>query len=326
MSNLAEKEKELKGLETFVRSLKFASGNLVSAGNRKTVVIGFTATIRSTIALAWDVLTSENSLSHICTRLTQQDPLEHFFSMIRLRGGLNNNPTAVQVKYIMRKLLVIKSGGVTPSLSSNCSIPAHIVEGSDGQTETDLDLEMEIDIEIFDSDQDLNSSLIDDSFRNQCLAFIAGYVVLKIERHFDCNLCRNALYNNPDDPLDQDAAKIANLKRNRVSCLPSNSVYNIVRECESVFQSMLSQGLKSQECNIIAVLTNQVLKTINVNEMFPNCLNHFEKCNVNYLVKSVVFRFLKVRCLSFLKMFNQNLSDETSKRNQLTKLILYKNL
>ena len=52
----------------------------------------------------------------------QQDPLEHFFGIIRLRFGLNKNPNAIQFKSIIIKLLVIKAGGVTPSLTYNCSL------------------------------------------------------------------------------------------------------------------------------------------------------------------------------------------------------------
>ena len=121
-ANLEEKKKDLHELLKFVRHLKFPNGKLVSSSQRKTCIIGFTATIHSTIALASELLNTEDGPDCIKTRHMQQDPLEHFFGMIRLRCGLNNNPNAIQFKGILRKLLVIKNGGVTPSLSSNCSI------------------------------------------------------------------------------------------------------------------------------------------------------------------------------------------------------------
>jgi hypothetical protein len=252
----------------------------VSNSRRKAVVIGFSATITSTIALAWDVLTQPLPLDFLCTRLTQQDPLEHFFSIIRLRGGLNNNPTAIQVKYIMRKLLVIKSGGVTASLSSNCSlVPSQIFENLNCHVEKDsIDEEIEIDMEIFCNEEELNASNIDDAFTNQCLAFIAGYCVVKIERHFDCIMCRKALYDSSEDPLDKDAANISNLRKNRIICIPSNSVYRIVLACESFFQVMLSQGLKSSQCDYAALLTQKVLKIIDVNTMFHSLFQNSTKC------------------------------------------------
>ena len=51
--------------------------------------MGFTATITTNIAPAGDLVTRPLPLDYVCTRLTQPDPLMHFFSIIRLRGGLN---------------------------------------------------------------------------------------------------------------------------------------------------------------------------------------------------------------------------------------------
>jgi hypothetical protein len=330
ISNLPEIEKELLGFQRFLTSLKLTTGTLVCTSRRKAVAVGFTATIISTVALAWDVLTQSNSLSCLCTRLTQQDPLEHFFSIIRLRCGLNNNPTAIQVKYIMRKLLVIKSGGVTASLSSNCSLlPSTTLEDQNCQIEQNpVEEETAIEMEMFCNEEELNASNIDDAFTNQSLAYIAGYCVVKMERQFDCNMCRKALYDSTEDPLDKDAANIKKLRKYRLMCIPSNSVYKIVLACESVFQMLLSQRLKSSPCDVIAMSTQKVLTIIDVNAMFPSLHlpAHSEKCKVKNLVKSVALRFLKVRCLSYIKVFNQNVSQETSNRNQLTKLILYNNL
>jgi hypothetical protein len=228
----------------------------------------------------------------------------------------------------MRKLLVIKSGGVTASLSSNCSlVPLTALENQNFQIEQNP-IEGEIEMKMFCNEEELNASNIDDAFSNQSLAYIAGYYVVKMERHIDCNMCRKAMYDSTEDLFDKHALNIKKLRKNRFICIPSNSVYKIVLACESVFQTMLSQGLKSSPCDIIAMSTQKVLTIIDVNTMFPSfhLPGHSEKCQVKNLVKSVALRFLKVRCLSYIKVFNQNVSQETSKRNQLTKLILYKNL
>ena len=67
--------------------------------------------------------------------------------MIRFRCGLNNNPNAIQFKEILRKLLVIKNGGVTPSLSSNCSILP--VDTESDENSLSVDSEIMLDMEIF---------------------------------------------------------------------------------------------------------------------------------------------------------------------------------
>ena len=72
--------------------------------------------------LAKSVLFGQNSLCTLAMRRIQQDPLEHFFSIVRLRCGINNNPTTVQFKYILRRILVAQNGGITPSLMGNCQV------------------------------------------------------------------------------------------------------------------------------------------------------------------------------------------------------------
>nr|CAH0109604.1 unnamed protein product [Daphnia galeata] len=90
-TNLEEKKKDLKDLTKFLRQLKLPNGRLVSVSKRKTCVVGFLATIKSTIMLSSEFLNkSDEPLDYIATRHMQQDPLEHFFGMIRLRWDDNS--------------------------------------------------------------------------------------------------------------------------------------------------------------------------------------------------------------------------------------------
>lgn len=50
-TNLEEKKKVLEDITTFLRQLKLPNGRLVSVSKKKTCVIGFLATIKSTIML-----------------------------------------------------------------------------------------------------------------------------------------------------------------------------------------------------------------------------------------------------------------------------------
>jgi len=52
---------------------------------------------------------------------------------------------------------------------------------------------------MFCNEEELDASNIDDAFSSQSLAYIAGYCVVKMERHFDCILCRNALNDSSED-------------------------------------------------------------------------------------------------------------------------------
>ena len=84
---------------------------------------------------------------------------------------------------MMVSLYGVSLCGVTASLSSNCSlVPSEIFENLNCHVEKDsIDEEIEIDIGIFCNEEEFNASNIDDAFTNQCLAFIAGYCVVKIE-------------------------------------------------------------------------------------------------------------------------------------------------
>jgi hypothetical protein len=74
-TNLEEKKKDLKDLTKFLKQLKLPNGRLVSVSKRKTCVIGFLATIKSTIMLSSELLNkSDEPLDYIATRHMQQDP------------------------------------------------------------------------------------------------------------------------------------------------------------------------------------------------------------------------------------------------------------
>lgn len=255
----------------------------------------------------------------------QQDPLEHFFGIIRLRCGLNNNPNALQFKSILRKLLVIKAGGVTPSLSSNCSLMP--VDNVSDVNELTVDQDIMMDIEVICSDEEFHASQLKDHFTNQCLAYIAGYIVLKIEKLVKCPTRRNSLFNSCDDPLSPDLLNICKFKVTNVITVPSQSVYTLIHTAETFFHSVVVEKLSalSNQHNVLETLAHKILKVVNYSEVFPTIVNKFSVESVHELIKLIVLRYLKFRFLSFTKVFNQNLSNETSKRNFLNKYTLFMN-
>jgi hypothetical protein len=325
-TNLEEKKKDLEDLTKFLRQLKLPNGRLVSVSKKKTCVIGFLATIKSTIMLSLEFLNkTDEPLDYIATRHMQQDPLEHFFGMIRLRCGLNNNPNAIQFKGILRKLLVIKNGGVTPSLSSNCSILS--VDNVSDDNSLSVDAEIMLDMEIFGSDNDFNNYVLQDQFTDHCLAYIAGYLITKVEKAVKGPVQRSALFCNPEDPLDLSLANVAELRGKRAITIPSQSVFRLVQTAEQLFHSLIVQKLNtlSNECNLLEKVGQEILKAINYSTIFPSLKSQFSAACVEELVKLIVFRYLKLRFLAFTKVFNQNLSTATSKRNLLNKYTLFIN-
>jgi hypothetical protein len=100
--NLEEKSSILTKFAQDMRQWKYGTtGQLLSKSKRKTCVLGFTAAIHSNLQIASTVLKrEENHMSYFCPYLTQQDFLEHFFSRIRQKCGINTNPDFVQVNLI----------------------------------------------------------------------------------------------------------------------------------------------------------------------------------------------------------------------------------
>ena len=80
-------------------------------------------------------------------------------------------------------------------------------------------------------------------------------------------------------------------------------------------------------------LSMKVMRIIDVRNLFPSLHQHaLDTTPVNAeihsvsLVKLLVFRFFKVRCLSYLKLLNSKNTEETSIRNSILKQILFKGL
>jgi hypothetical protein len=106
-----------------------ASLDLVRDSRRKTFILGFAVTLHTIFDLGKELIDTEDEpVTHFYTYLLQQDFIESFFSLIRLHGGWDNNPAPHQIKYIMRKLIVMQCGGVTASLNTNCIAPPTFVE------------------------------------------------------------------------------------------------------------------------------------------------------------------------------------------------------
>ena len=85
--------------------------------------------------------------------------------------------------------------------------------------------------------------------------------------------------------------------------------------------------------NLIHYLTMKTIRIIDVVKLFPglndHLLNQSPTCDENHVMsitKLVIGRYFKVRCLSYVKLINQRHNPETSKRNELLKLLHVKGM
>ena len=120
---------------------------------------------------------------------------------------------------------------------------------------------------------------------------------------------------------------MAELRGKRGITILSQSVFILIQTTEIFFHSFIVQKLDtlSNESNLLEKVGQEILKVINYSTIFPSVNAQFSSVCVEELVKLIVFRYLKLRFLSFTKVFNQNLSTETSKRNLLNKFTLFMN-
>jgi len=112
-------ETKIKDWILYLTSLTTVNKIPLLVTKRKCFVLGFTATLKSVLAISKELLLTQY-YKYILTFKFSQDHLELFFGIVRLRLGCNNNPTALQLKYITKKILLKNS--IVISSATNCTL------------------------------------------------------------------------------------------------------------------------------------------------------------------------------------------------------------
>ncbi len=102
----------------------------------------------------------------------------------------------------------------------------------------------------------------------------------------------------------------------------SRSVFVVLRVCEQVFeeQVMASMSIPTQP-NLIKLLTSFVELVMNNDSLFPTLKCKNEVDHFITLTRTIIERYLSIRCKSYVLVFNEDSQTTTSKRNQLLKLV-----
>lgn len=117
LSNQFVWEEVFESAKSYILQLKCEEKNILQH-RRKTFALGFLINILSYKNLAFDLLTKENEpLIYFLPYKTSQDHAEITISCIRSAGCWNNNPSALQFKWNIRKMLYRNS--VLPSKNAN---------------------------------------------------------------------------------------------------------------------------------------------------------------------------------------------------------------
>ena len=114
-------EATLQSTAKYLLSLKSSEGIPIIKHPRRTFVLGFVISIKSTLEMVKQMLTlPEDPFKYVLTFKYSQDHIEILFSCIRAKGGWNNNPNSLQLKYTLRRMLLGNS--VQASVNANCLI------------------------------------------------------------------------------------------------------------------------------------------------------------------------------------------------------------
>ena len=151
----------------------------------------------ATVPAVAQYLLEDAGYKYVLPYKMSQDHLELHFGRVRRMGGLNNNPNAIQLRQAMRRLVL--HNFITPSLAGNCM--AQDADDDDG-----LLIHRPAKRRRQDDDGDTNdvpevvtrmlqSHSATSPFVQNCAAYIAGYVCLKVvsERCVRCGECVGAL-------------------------------------------------------------------------------------------------------------------------------------
>jgi hypothetical protein len=144
---------------------------------------------------------------YLLTYKFSQDHIELLFSCIRSKGGWNNNPNCLQIKYALRQLLM--RNAVTASKNANC------IDFEDNKTTTIIPIlhkiknrspltEMSTQDQNADMPDALNSQETADEnfmyeqlqqnshsdFISNILFYIGGFIVSKLVKKLTCQACK----------------------------------------------------------------------------------------------------------------------------------------
>ena len=96
----------LERTKTYILGLTTVRGDsMTTKDSRKTGFMGIVCNIEAVMNI-FNNNVDNGLLLYLCTYKLSQDPLEHFFGLIRARFGANNNPTPYQFKKIFRRILL----------------------------------------------------------------------------------------------------------------------------------------------------------------------------------------------------------------------------
>ena len=296
--------------QKYLLGLSTVSGyNLVTEDSRKTGFAGVYYNIEALRCLYSD-LVEKGPMDYLCTYKFSQDPLKHFFGLVRAKFGTNNNPTPYQFKSMYRRILL----GVTHKLVENSNVTLQdstemiaIIPSAENKVKFIYD---HYDFDDIDMKSVPNLS----RFKEDVVNYIGGYVVKRISSKLSCLMCINSLKSD----IENGIIKSRDIGSNMF--YPSRFVEKALHVAETILSSELSNNVffkpyffdcvNMQICNTFVSFYCDYLK-----KMDNHCYD---------LLKKIVSCYCAIRFKSHAREQNDILKKNRL-RSKLSKIILFNN-
>jgi hypothetical protein len=271
--------------------------------------------LRASIYTTLDLLgycCKELSFKYLMLSRINQDPLEHFFSLLRLSGGANNNAESLQIAQIFR--LISLYSLVKPPRGSNVSggtmLEALVHNPKDllsysTQAKTNIS-KAEVDLHL-DEMLDGNSGCagnVEFSDNEEAFAYICGYIA----RKFKAEQCQNCVKTIIGDGLESFNTFISLRSRGHL-VFPSKDLIVLLKDVEAIISEHLKSNIKH----------NTLLNILQI--MGKRKIFHYVGCTEHRydVTKKMIFLFLITRMFLSCKKEARKRSAENNKAKKYAK-------
>lgn len=304
----------------YILGLKLNNKDICNT-NRKTGFLGFLICIESLKNYYCQIIEQEKLLKYILTYKFSQDHIETFFSSIRSRFGMNNNPSARQFEHCMKRLLVrheVKGSEYGNAVELDNT---HILYCNSSSTK--IIQENTSDNELPEDDVIIAENFHLSPFVEDVVAYISGFVAKSLIKKITCQQCANIIVKEECSSILQKQKSWGKLTS------ASDFVISICKIGEKVLRELKARSfLVKQQKNLKDYMTILALRKISpsVYDVFGDHLfdgTLIESHHIG-LTKIILNKFFNVRMYHEVNIINEK-NNLNRVRSILTKTILFKN-
>ncbi|KAL1513577.1 hypothetical protein ABEB36_002972 [Hypothenemus hampei] len=316
-------------------------GVLLHKTARRTFIIGFAVSIKSTVEIAKEILQQPHH-KYLLTYFFSQDFLEIYFSKIRGRHGFNNNPNVIQFRSAVRQILL--KNAISTSPNANCNAIDNDAIGSIFPIKWNY--KKKIVDQIFDDEEEKLTELPivpnqvvpnftvfseHSELKNYILHYISGYIVRKISNRIKCDSCFKNLVDEKklEDhtyAYNSEFSKFTDNSNNGGLVSPSKDVVKVVFYTNNELLICTNNLRNVYVPNLLQLILLKVKRRFALdNNIFSQntCDDYGERPHRLQMIVSIAHKYLQIRLFSYGKFYSQEILLPLRRRHKFTKLILF---